>query len=56
MIYSNLTNKKAKLDSFRPLHPDLVENLGAWFGLELTYTSNAIEGNTLTRIETAIVV
>ncbi len=27
-----------------------------WFRVELTYTSNAIEGNTLTRRETALVV
>ncbi len=29
--------------------------LDAWYDVELTYTSNAIEGNTLTRSETAIV-
>lgn len=37
--------------------PDtLVRNLDDWFRVELTYTSNAIEGNTLTRRETALVV
>ncbi|MEM7792047.1 MAG: Fic family protein, partial [Verrucomicrobiota bacterium] len=36
--------------------PALVENLEQWFLIELTYTSNAIEGNTLTRRETAVVV
>ena len=34
----------------------LVQNLDEWFKIELTYTSNAIEGNTLTRRETALVV
>jgi len=48
--------KKQKLDSFRPLPPELVRNLDEWFKIELTYTSNAIEGNTLTRAETALVV
>jgi len=33
----------------------LVANLEEWFRIELTYTSNAIEGNTLTRRETALV-
>jgi Fic family protein len=33
-----------------------VNNLDDWFRVELTYTSNAIEGNTLTRSETALVV
>lgn len=51
-----LTNKKQKLDTFRPLPPELVKNLDEWFKIELTYTSNAIEGNTLTRAETALVV
>ena len=51
-----LTDKKARLDAHRPLSPELVQNLEEWFKVELTYTSNAIEGNTLTRSETALVV
>ena len=51
-----LTQKKQRLDGFRPLPPALVRNLDDWFRIELTYTSNAIEGNTLTRQETALVV
>jgi Fic family protein len=51
-----LADKKAKLDEYRPLPPDLVKNLDEWFRVELTYTSNAIEGNTLSRQETALVV
>ncbi len=51
-----LTEKKQKLDKYRPLLPELVKNLEDWFRVELTYTSNAIEGNTLTRSETALVV
>ncbi|MFN8445167.1 MAG: Fic family protein [Caldilineaceae bacterium] len=48
--------KKERLDSYRPLPPELVKNLDEWFRVELTFTSNAIEGNTLTRQETALVV
>lgn len=48
-----LTTKKQKLDIYRPLPPELVQNLDEWFKVELTYSSNAIEGNTLTRVETA---
>ncbi|OGH05276.1 MAG: cell filamentation protein Fic [Candidatus Levybacteria bacterium RBG_16_35_11] len=55
-LLSKLTQKKQKLDSFRPLSLALVNNLDEWFKVELTYTSNAIEGNTLTRKETALVV
>jgi Fic family protein len=55
MDFANLTTKKKKLDAFRPLPDALVRNLDDWFRVELTYTSNAIEGNTLTRRETALV-
>ncbi len=55
-MYKALSDKKAELDQFRPLPPELVTNLDDWFRIELTYTSNAIEGNTLTRQETALVV
>jgi len=50
------SEKKAQLDRARPLAAALVDNLAAWFRVELIYTSNAIEGNTLTRQETALVV
>ena len=56
MNYELLTEKKRQLDRFRPLPNVLVRNLEDWFRVELTYTSNAIEGNTLTRRETALVV
>ncbi|ABS76904.2 Fic family protein [Coxiella burnetii] len=56
MNFEELTRKKKALDQFRPLPDALVRNLDDWFRVELTYTSNAIEGNTLTRQETALVV
>lgn len=55
MKYDALTHKKRLLDGLRPLPPELVRNLDDWFTVELTFTSNAIEGNTLTRRETAVV-
>ena len=51
-----ITKKKEKLDAYRPLPAELVRNLEEWFLVELTYTSNALEGNTLSRKETAAVV
>lgn len=56
MDYHKLTVKKQQLDKHHPLDPSLVKNLEEWFRIELTYTSNAIEGNTLSRAETALVV
>lgn len=55
-LLAQLTQKKASVDRFRPLPANLVKNLEEWFKVELTYTSNALEGNTLTRAETALVV
>ena len=46
---------KARLDALRPLTAASLDALAAWYDVELTYTSNAIEGNTLTRSETALV-
>lgn len=54
--FEKLTRKKEKLDTYRPLPGELVQNLEEWLDVELTYTSNAIEGNTLSRMETALVI
>lgn len=51
-----LEQKKKQLDQLRPLPNSLAKNLDDWLRIELTYTSNAIEGNTLSRQETALVV
>lgn len=56
MNFDELTGKKNLLDKLRPLPAALLNNLSDWFRVELTYNSNAIEGNTLTRRETAMVV
>lgn len=56
MNLNALTLKQKELQAFRPLPYELVNNLDAWFKVELTYTSNALEGNTLTRRETAVVI
>ncbi len=55
-ILDKLVKKKEELDKYMPLSPELVKNLDDWFKVELTYSSNAIEGNTLSRIETAEVI
>lgn len=51
-----IDSKKAQLDKARPLPSELVQNLKEWFAIELTYSSNALEGNTLNERETALVV
>jgi Fic family protein len=48
--------KKAELDRLRLRVPEGMSNLDHASDLELTYTSNAIEGNTLSAAETTIVI
>lgn len=55
-LLKRIDEKKQKLDSYRPLPPELVKNLDEWFSIAFTYASNALEGNTLSHQETALVV
>lgn len=50
-----IEGKKRVLDRLRPLSPTAVRRLEADFNLEMTFNSNAIEGNTLTLHETDMV-
>ena len=54
-IFETLDNLKAKLETFRPLPSTVVANLREDQVLRWTYHSNAIEGNTLTLMETKVV-
>lgn len=47
---------KVKLDSYRPFSPLIVSQLQEYYKISLTYTSNAIEGNSLTESETKVVI
>lgn len=53
--YAEIEAKKQKFSELRPLTPGEVERLREEFMVEFTYNSNAIEGNTLTLKETAMV-
>ena len=53
---ARIAAKKAELDPLRPGVGAGLSNLEHVHDLELTYTSNAIEGNTLTAAETTLVI
>ncbi len=53
--FQKIEQLKSKLDSCRPLTQGELERLNEEFTVEFTYNSNAIEGNTLTLQETAMV-
>ena len=46
---------KAKIDSYRPLNEDDVKQIQEYYRIGLTYSSNALEGNTLDLAETKVV-
>lgn len=54
-LLERINNKKKILDDNRPLPPEVVENLRECLLIDWTYNSNAIEGNTLTLLETKVV-
>jgi len=51
-----IPDKKHRLDRLRPLSPEALKNLEHYYDVEITYTSNAIEGNTLSPVETTLVI
>ena len=55
-LLASIATKKAELDRLRPLSSAALRQLQRHYDVELTYTSNAIEGNTLTLRETAEVI
>ncbi|GMQ57733.1 Fic family protein [Vallitalea sediminicola] len=54
-MFEKATKMKEKLDTLRPLPSYTVQSIRDKLLLDWTYNSNAIEGNTLTLIETKVV-
>jgi Fic family protein len=55
-LLAAINEKKRRLDALRPLSADALAHLQKYYDVELTWSSNAIEGNTLTHRETAEVI
>jgi len=55
-IQIRIDEKLKRLNNFRPLPSSAVQKLKEQFEIEMTYNSNAIEGNSLTLRETYLVV
>ncbi len=55
-ILDAIAEKKNQLDLLRPLSRDALNNLEHYYDIEITYASNAIEGNTLSPVETTLVI
>ena len=54
-LFVEVDSLKAEIDKHRPFTPSELQRIRDEFLIEYTYNSNAIEGNTLTLQETALV-
>jgi len=55
-LLSQIDRLKDKLDQYKPFSPKILEYIEEYLSLNLTYNSNAIEGNTLSFQETKLIV
>lgn len=55
-ILKKIDSIKAKIDAYRPMDSHMVKQLREYFRIGMTYSSNALEGNSLTETETKIVI
>lgn len=55
-LTQRIEDKRRRIADLRPLSDQVLAALERYWDVELTYTSNAIEGNTLTHQETALVI
>jgi Fic family protein len=54
-ILQEIDSLQEEINSFRPLDQNLLKLIREYYKIGLTYTSNALEGNSLTESETKIV-
>jgi Fic family protein len=55
-VLTSIAVRKNRLDGLRPLSSKALAALEHYYDIELTYTSNALEGNTLSPVETTLVI
>ena len=56
MLRQTIAAKRERLDKLRPLPAEALAKIEHYYDIELTYTSNAIEGNTLSPVETTLII
>lgn len=54
-LLQKIDEAKKQIDTYRPLEGHMLKELKEYYRIGLTYTSNALEGNTLTESETKVV-
>jgi len=53
-LYDRADALKTAIDAIRPFEGEMLRQLKAYYRISLTWTSNALEGNSLTEIETKV--
>jgi Fic family protein len=53
-LYEQIDKNKAAIDAIRPFEGDVLRQLREYYRIGLTWSSNAIEGNSLTEAETKV--
>jgi len=54
-LFKEIDVLQKEINSFRPLPPETVKQLKDYYRVGLTYSSNALEGNSLTETETKVI-
>jgi Fic family protein len=53
---SEIDDLKKEIDSYRPFNKHLLSELQQFYRIGFTYSSNALEGNSLTESETKVII
>ena len=53
-MFEKVDQNKARLDALRPLSDRLLKQIRDYYKIGLTWSSNALEGNSLTETETKV--
>ncbi|MFQ5456546.1 MAG: hypothetical protein ACE5EA_10175, partial [Nitrospirota bacterium] len=54
-IFAEIDRLQEEINSFRPLSKNVLKQLKEYYRIGLTYTTNALEGNSLTETETKVI-
>ncbi len=55
-VFQKIDALNARIDKHRPIDAHMLKQIREYFRIGMTYTSNALEGNSLTETETKIVI
>lgn len=55
-IFKEVDDLQAEINKFRPLSSNMLKQIREYYKIGLTYSSNALEGNSLTESETKVII